>query len=65
METEAEYKRAEQALSRERELLHILVDNLPQEVYVKDRERRFLLANAFVMRAMSAQRMEDIHREAG
>ncbi len=60
MEMEAEHKQAEQALSRERKLLHILVDNLPQEVYVKDRERRFLLANAFVMRALSVQRMEDV-----
>ncbi|MEN9563952.1 MAG: hypothetical protein RIR73_2196 [Chloroflexota bacterium] len=55
-----ERKQAEEALSRERELLNILMDNLPQEVYIKDRERRFLLANAFVIRALGAQHMDDV-----
>ena len=53
-------KQAEMALSRERELLRTLVDNMPEEVYVKDRERRFLLANELVVRALGAQSMDEI-----
>jgi PAS domain S-box-containing protein len=40
-----ERKRAEAALQRERSLLRALVDTLPENVYVKDVESRFLMAN--------------------
>ncbi len=53
-------KQAEMALARERELLRTLVDNLPEEVYVKDRERRFLLVNEWVMRSASVQSKDEM-----
>jgi PAS domain S-box-containing protein len=40
-----ERKKAEEALARERTLLRQVIDNLPDHVYVKDRERRYLLVN--------------------
>jgi PAS domain S-box-containing protein len=55
-----ERKQTEMALSRERELLRTLVDNLPEEVYVKDRERRFLLVNELLVRALGAQSMDEV-----
>jgi len=55
-----ERKQAEMALSRERELLRTLVDNLPEEVYVKDRERRFLFVNELLVRALGAQSMDQV-----
>ena len=38
-------KRAEEALTRERKLFRTLIDNLPDCVYVKDTQSRFLAAN--------------------
>jgi PAS domain S-box-containing protein len=55
-----ERKRAEMALSREQELLRTLVENLPVEVYVKDHERRFLLANRLIVQALGAQNVDEI-----
>ncbi len=40
-----ERKQAEEALTREHELLRTLIDLLPDGIYVKDRDSRFLLAN--------------------
>ena len=42
----SERKRAEEALSTERNTLRTLIDNLPDRIYVKDREGRFLVSNS-------------------
>jgi two-component system, sensor histidine kinase and response regulator len=55
-----ERKRAEEALARERNLLRTLVDTLPDYVYAKDTESRFLLANRPVARAMGAGTPEEL-----
>jgi len=55
-----ERKRAAEALIRERGLLQMLVENLPEEVYVKDRERRFLLVNDLVVQALGVQGKDEV-----
>ncbi|GAB4513650.1 MAG: hypothetical protein OHK0046_14630 [Anaerolineae bacterium] len=40
-----ERKRAETALNEERKLLRVLIDNIPDDIYVKDTEGKFILVN--------------------
>lgn len=40
-----ERKQAEAALAEERNILRTLIDNLPDQVFVKDRQSRFVIAN--------------------
>jgi len=47
--------RAEEALSEERKILRALIDNVPDFMYVKDLECRFLVANLSVARQMGAK----------
>ena len=47
-------KRAELSLAEERYLLRTLIDNLPNYIYIKDRECRFLLGNRAVAELMGA-----------
>ena len=51
---------AEEALLHERTLLRTLIDSLPDYVYVKDLESRFLLVNAPGARMMGAQAPEEL-----
>ncbi len=53
-------KRIEEALAQERNLLRALVDTLPDFVYVKDTQSRFLLANRPVTLAMGAESPEEL-----
>jgi sigma-B regulation protein RsbU (phosphoserine phosphatase) len=48
----AERERIEQALDRERLLLRTLIDNLPDYVYAKDAEGRFVITNMAVARQL-------------
>lgn len=52
--------RVDAALMRERELLRILIDHLPDNIYVKDTEGRFLLNNAASLRILNASSQEEV-----
>ena len=52
--------RAEETLSKERQVLRALIDNVPDFMYVKDADCRFLLANLSVARQMGAQTPEEL-----
>jgi PAS domain S-box-containing protein len=55
-----ERMRAEEALSEERKMLRALIDNVPDFMYVKDADCRFLLANLAVARQMGAKNPEEL-----
>ncbi|HOU12597.1 MAG TPA: PAS domain-containing protein [Anaerolineae bacterium] len=55
-----ERKRAEMQLAAERNLLRMLIDNLPDHVYAKDVESRFTLANIAVARQMGATTPDEL-----
>src|SRR5580704_2363689 len=55
-----ERMRAEEALSEERKILRALIDNVPDFMYVKDLECRFLVANLSVARQMGAKTPEEL-----
>jgi PAS domain S-box-containing protein len=55
-----ERKRAEEALSEERRLLRTLIDNMPDYIYVKDTESRFVLANRALAGLVGAQSSNDL-----
>jgi two-component system, sensor histidine kinase and response regulator len=52
--------RAEKALQRERDLLRTLMDNIPDLVFVKDRDGKFLTVNAALLQAMGDKSLEDV-----
>jgi PAS domain S-box-containing protein len=53
-------KRVEEALAQDRNLLRTLIDNLPDCVYVKDTESRFLAANLAIAHLMGAATVNDL-----
>ncbi len=55
-----EYIEMTQALAAERNLLRTLIDNLPDTIFVKDRQSRFLLANQSTARQVGAGRPADL-----
>jgi PAS domain S-box-containing protein len=55
-----ERKQAEERLAQERALLRTLIDNLPDYVYVRDVENRFLLGNLALAQIMGAKSPEEL-----
>jgi len=56
----SERRAASEALAQERNLLRTLIDNLPDVIYVKDRDGRFLVKNQADVRQMGAADVEVI-----
>jgi PAS domain S-box-containing protein len=54
-----EQKRSEQALKYERDLLQIFLDNIPDTVYFKDRESRFVRINSAQARMLGVDTPQD------
>ncbi len=55
-----ELKRIEDALQRERDLLRTLIDHLPDLVFVKDRDGRFVMANRAIARFLGVAGPADV-----
>jgi PAS domain S-box-containing protein len=55
-----ERKEFEKALARERNLMRILIDNLPDYVFVKDTEGRFIVTNIANTRYLGKQRPQEV-----
>ncbi|QEG01769.1 Signal transduction histidine-protein kinase BarA [Stieleria maiorica] len=53
-------KKAEQELSRERDLLKTIINNVPDLIYVKDRAGRFITANAALVDLLGLQSPEEL-----
>ncbi|MCJ7724519.1 MAG: diguanylate cyclase, partial [Anaerolineales bacterium] len=53
-------KQVEETLWAERNLLRTLIDNLPDSIYAKDTESRFVLGNAAVARVMGAATPDEL-----
>jgi two-component system cell cycle sensor histidine kinase/response regulator CckA len=55
-----ERKRAEAALLAERNLLRTLIDHLPDSIYVKDRQSRFMLVNRALLEVLGLDSTEQV-----
>jgi len=55
-----ERKRAEEALANERNVLRTLIDNLPDNIFVKDTESRFVLSNLAHAHLLRAKTPDEI-----
>jgi PAS domain S-box-containing protein len=53
-------KQAEQALAEERNLLRTVIDNIPDFIYVKDRESKFLLRNVSGIELLGVQSVDEV-----
>jgi len=53
-------KRAEESLAEERSLLRTLIDNMPDNIYVKDIESRFVVGNIAVAHFMGATTPDEL-----
>ena len=56
----AEHKRIEEALTRERDLLKTMIDNVPDRIYAKDTESRFIMCNKALVQRMRMESLDDI-----
>lgn len=57
---DADLRRSDQAVQEERGRLRTLIDNLPESIYFKDRESRFLIANIEVTKRMGAASPDEL-----
>jgi len=57
---QTEYRHAREDLQSERNLLRTLVDGLPDSVYIKDREGRYVMNNLADQRLLGVRRPEDV-----
>ena len=55
-----ERQKSEEAAARESALLRAVIDNLPDNIYVKDRESRYLLINPAGLKVSGARREEEV-----
>lgn len=55
-----ERKRMEIALAEERNLLRVLIDNLPDYIYVKDRQSRILIANKAQVKVLGGNAEDEV-----
>lgn len=53
-------KEAEEALQEERHLMRLLIDNVPLNIYFKDRESRFTLVNQSIVKWLGKEQPEDL-----
>ena len=51
---------AEEALAKQHNLLRTLIDNLPDYVFTKDTESRFIITNAAHLRVLGAKTLEEV-----
>ncbi len=56
----AERQQAEEALVKERNLLRTVIDNLPDHIYVKDTQRRYIANNAAHARFLGAESSSEL-----
>ena len=54
------HREIEETLAQERHLLRTLIDNLPDNVYIKDSGGRFVLANLAIARFLGVEKPEDM-----
>ena len=55
-----ERKQAEEAFTRERNFLRTVIDNMPDQIFVKDRQGRFLIANQAVVQSRGVASEADL-----
>ncbi|MCX6575261.1 MAG: PAS domain S-box protein, partial [Candidatus Aminicenantes bacterium] len=53
-------KRAEEDLTKERNLLRTLIDNLPDYIFIKDVESRFVINNVAHLRCLGAKTQDEV-----
>jgi PAS domain S-box-containing protein len=56
----AERKQADEALARERNLLRTLIDAVPDYIFVKDTQSRYLVNNAAHLRSLNATSQQEV-----